>query len=86
MTDPSFEFYYQDQCYQASAKELPSNNGYRCYKIFFPNVQSITEGSVDLHEAQDGEWEIRKIMSADPVHEEFLHQVAEGFVEYIDNC
>ena len=86
MPDPSFEFYYNDKCYQATAECIPSKNGYRKYKIAFPNVQSIVEGTVDLNETQFGDWEIGKIMSADPVHEEFLRQVAQGFVEYIDNC
>jgi len=36
-------------------------------------------------ETLEGDWEIEKIMSADPIHEEFLHDIAQGFVEFVDN-
>jgi hypothetical protein len=85
MTGETFSFSYSGQHYEAEAECLPSVNGYRKYKINFPNVQSIVEGSVYLTETPEGEWEIGKIMSADPIHEEFLHQISQGFVEFVDN-
>lgn len=81
--DP-FTFTYCEQKYQAFAECLPSVNGFRRYKLAFPNIQSIVEGSVDMLETPEGDWQIEKIMSADPIHEEFLHNIAQGFVEYID--
>jgi hypothetical protein len=84
-TGDPFTFTYADQKYEAYAECLPSSNGFRRYKINFPNVQSIVEGSVYLNETLECEWQIEKIMSADPIHEEFLHDVAQGFVEFIDN-
>jgi hypothetical protein len=84
MENVKFTFHYAGQSFEATAECLSDANSSRRYKIDFPNVQSIVEGSVYLSEAGNGEWEIEKIMSADPVHEEFLHQVSQGFVEYID--
>jgi hypothetical protein len=84
MPPESFHFTYSGQSYEAKAECLPSANGYRKYRLYFPNVQSIVEGSVYVNETPEGEWEIDKIMSADPVHEEFLHAVSQGFVEFID--
>jgi hypothetical protein len=43
------------------------------------------KGSVYLNETPEGEWAIDKIMSADSIHEEFLHDIAQGFVEFIDS-
>jgi hypothetical protein len=80
----TFPFTYNSQSFNAQAENLPSANGYRKYRLYFPNVQSIVEGSVYLNETPEGEWEIDKIMSADPVHEEFLHAVSQGFVEFVD--
>jgi hypothetical protein len=82
--DP-FGFTYSGQQYQAQAECLPSSNGFRRYKLHFPNVQSIVEGSVHIIETPEGEWLIEKIMSVHPVPEEFLHDIAQGFVEYVDN-
>ncbi len=80
----TFPFSYQEDDFEARAQEMPSNTGYRNYKIHFPNVLNIVEGSVDISESLYGEWEICKIFSADPIQEEFLHCLAQGFVEYID--
>ncbi|MDP9041492.1 MAG: hypothetical protein M3N30_05885 [Bacteroidota bacterium] len=80
-----FTFRYSGQEYEAVAECLPSVNGYRKYKLAFPNIQSIVEGSVHMSETPNGDWQIEKIMSADPIHEEFLHDIAQGFVEFIDN-
>jgi hypothetical protein len=85
MPDESFPFTYSGQQFEAKAECLPNENGYRKYRLNFPNIQSIVEGSVYVNETPEGEWAIDKIMSADPVHEEFLHDIAQGFVEYIDN-
>jgi hypothetical protein len=85
MPGDNFSFTYSGQQYEAQAECLPEVNGFRKYRLNFPNVQSIVEGSVQVTETLEGDWEIDKIMSADPVHEEFLHDVAQGFVEYIDN-
>ena len=84
MPEEIFSFTYSGQEYQAKALCLPDSNGFRRYKINFPNVQSIVEGSVYLTETLEGDWLIDKIMSADPIHEEFLHDISQGFVEYID--
>ena len=84
-TGDSFNFTYSDVQYTAFAECLPSSNGFRRYKLNFPNVQSIVEGSVHVIESIGGDWAIDKVMSADPIHEEFLHDIAQGFVEYIDN-
>ncbi len=84
-TGDPFTFTYAGQTYEAFAECLPDSNGFRRYKINFPNVQSIVEGCVYLNETPEGEWAIDKIMSADPVHVEFLHDISQGFVEFIDN-
>ncbi len=60
-------------------------NGFRRFKRLFPNIGQIIEGSVDIAEAENGEWEILKIESADPLHEAFLRQLAQGFVEYVES-
>ncbi len=80
-----FTFRYGGQEFKAMAECLPSVNGFRRYKLAFPNIQSIVEGSVHMTETLNGDWQIEKIMSADPIHEEFLHGIAQGFVEFIDN-
>jgi hypothetical protein len=85
MPEDSFPFTYSGHQCEAQAECLPSVNGFRRYRLNFPNVQSIVAGSVCMAETPEGEWEIEKIMSADPIHEEFLHQIAQGFVEFIDN-
>jgi hypothetical protein len=84
-TGDLFSFTYCDQQYKAFAECLPSSNGFRRYKLNFPNVQSIVEGSVHISETPEGEWLIEKFMSVHPVPEEFLHDIAQGFVEFIDN-
>lgn len=84
MSEERFSFYYNDECFEAKAECLESDTGFRRYKLNFPNVLNITEGSVYVAEQLYGEWEIEKIMSADPIQEEFLHKIAQGFVEYID--
>lgn len=80
----TFSFTYQEQCVEAKAHELPSKTGMRNYKVDFPTVLNITEGSVELSESLYGEWEICKIFSADAIQEEFLRKIAQGFVECID--
>jgi hypothetical protein len=80
----TFPFYYHDETFEARAYPSSSKTGFRNYKIHFPNVLNIVEGSVDVAESLYGEWEICKIFSADPIQEEFLHCLAQGFVEYID--
>jgi hypothetical protein len=85
MQEEYFSFEYNGQKYQAEAECQPSVNGFRRYKLKFPNVQSIVEGSVLMIETLEGDWQIDKIMGADPIHEEFLHAIAQGFVEFIDN-
>jgi hypothetical protein len=85
MSLDTFPFSYSNEQHEAKAESLPSSNGYRKYRLDFPNIQSIVEGSVYVSETPEGEWKIEKIMSADPVHEEFLHDIAQGFVEFIDN-
>ena len=84
-TGDPFTFTYCEQKYEAFAECLPSSNGFRRYKLNFPNVQSIVEGSVHMLETLEGDWQIDKITSADPIHEEFLHDIAQGFVEFIDS-
>jgi len=79
-----FPFTYQNENFEAKAHELPSKTGFRNYKIEFPNVLNIVEGSVEISESLYGEWEICKIFSADPIQEDFLHCLAQSFVEYID--
>lgn len=83
-TGEPFSFTYSNQQYQAFAESLPTSNSYRNYRLAFPNVQSIVEGSVQVSETPEGEWLIEKFISANPVPEEFLHAVSQGFVEYID--
>ena len=85
MKNEKFSFYYADHCYEAEAECLETDTGYRKYRINFPAVLNIVEGTVYVSEQLYGDWEIEKIMSADPVQEEFLHKIAQGFVEYIDN-
>ena len=85
MPQQYFTFTYSGRQYQAEADCLPQVNEFRRYKLRFPNVQSIVEGSVHMLETLEGDWQIEKIMSADPIHEEFLHDIAQGFVEFIDN-
>jgi hypothetical protein len=82
--EATFPFCYQDETFEARALPLSSKTGFRNYKIHFPNVLNIVEGSVDMSESLNGEWEICKIFSADPIQEEFLHCLAQAFVEYID--
>jgi hypothetical protein len=85
MQEKYFSFPYNGQNYQAEAESLPSVNGFRRYKLNFPNCQRIVEGSVLMIETLEGDWQIDKISSADPTHEEFLHNIAQGFVEFVDN-
>jgi hypothetical protein len=85
MTQEPFQFTYRDQPFEAKAECLPAVNGFRHYRLAFPNVQSIVEGSVHVTETPEGEWLIEKFISVHPVPEEFLHAVSQGFVEYIDN-
>jgi hypothetical protein len=85
MPGEPFIFTYCDQQFEARAECLPSVNDFKRYKISFPNVQSIVEGSVYLTETPGGEWVIEKIFGAHPIHEEFLNDISHGFVEFIDN-
>jgi hypothetical protein len=85
MQEENFSFPYNGQNYQAVAQSLPGVNGFRRYKLNFPNCQHIVEGSVLMIETLEGDWEIDKISSADPIHEEFLHNIAQSFVEFVDN-
>ena len=85
MQEEYFSFPYNGKNYQAEAEGLPSVNGFRRYKLNFPNVQNIVEGSVLMIETLEGDWQIDKIIHADPIHEEFLHDIAQGFVEFVDN-
>ena len=80
----TFPFTYKEEKFEARLQPLPSNSGFRNFKIHFPNVLNIVEGSVEISESLYGEWEICKIFSADPIQEEFLHCLAQSFVEYID--
>ncbi|HZZ76360.1 MAG TPA: hypothetical protein VFE04_10550 [Puia sp.] len=80
----TFPFSYQDENFEARAHPLESKSGLRNYKIHFPTVLNIVEGSVEISESLYGEWEICKIFSADPIQEEFLHCLAQAFVEYVD--
>jgi hypothetical protein len=73
-----------DEKYEGRVHPLPGDGGFRNFKIHFPNVLNIVEGSVEISESLNGEWEICKIFSADPIQEEFLHCLAQSFVEYID--
>ncbi len=79
-----FHFTYCDQQYEARAECNPIVNGPKKYKISFPNVQSIVEGSVHFNETSEGEWSIEKIMSAHPIPKEFLDDITNGFIEFIE--
>ena len=48
-------------------------------------MEVAVEGSVHMIDTLVGDWEIKRFVSADPIHEEFLHDIAQGFVEFIDN-
>jgi hypothetical protein len=80
-----FSFTYCEQQYEAMAECLPDANSFRRYRLAFPNIQSIVEGTIQVAETPEGEWLIEKFMSVYPVPEEFLHGVCQGFVEFIDN-
>jgi hypothetical protein len=82
--DP-FYFIYCEQQYEATAEYLSSSNSFRRYRLAFPNIQSIVEGSIHVAETSQGEWIIEKFMSVHPVPEEFLNGVCQGFVEFIRN-
>ena len=84
MNGEPFAFTYCDQ-HEAFAECLASANTFRRYRLAFPNIQSIVEGTIHVAETADGEWLIEKFMSVHPVPEEFLHNVCQGFVEFIDN-
>ena len=83
-TEP-FSFTYCEQQYEAMAECLPDANSFRRYRLAFPKIQSIVEGTIQVAETPEGEWLIEKFMSVHPVPEEFLHGVCQGFVEFIDN-
>jgi hypothetical protein len=83
-TEP-FSFTYCEQQYEATAECLPGANILRRYRLAFPNIQSIVEGTIQVAETPEGEWLIEKFMSVHPVPEEFLQGVCQGFVEFIDN-
>jgi hypothetical protein len=85
MQGEPFSFTYCEQQYEAIAEYKPDANGFRRYRLAFPNIQSIVEGSVHMAETPQGEWLIEKFMSVHPVPEEFLNSVCQGFVEFIDN-
>src|SRR5262249_5960577 len=80
----TFQFSYMDETFEANFHPMESKNSLRNFKINFPTVLNITEGSVEISELSNGEWEICKIFSADPIQKEFLHSLAQGFVENID--
>ena len=50
MPEDSFPFTYSGDQYEAQAECLPSVNGFRRYRLNFPNVQIIVEGSVSMAE------------------------------------
>jgi len=85
MQGEPFCFTYCEQQYEAIAECLSSANGFRRYRLAFPHIQSIVEGTVQVAETPEGEWLIEKFMSVHPVPEEFLHNICQGFVEFIDN-
>ncbi len=80
MPADTFHFTYGGQKYEASAEAQAEVNGFRRYKLAIPKVQSIVEGSVHMTETLEGDWVIEKIISADPVQEEFLHEIGQVFV------
>ena len=85
MQSETFSFTYCEQQYEAIAEYKPNENSYRRYRLAFPNIQSIVEGSIHVAETAQGEWLIERFMSVHPVPEEFLNSVCQGFVEFIHN-
>jgi len=85
MQEEHFSFTYCEQQYEAIAEYKPGDNSFRRYRLAFPNIQSIVEGSIHVAETQQGGWLIERFMSVHPVPEEFLNSVCQGFVEFIDN-
>ena len=85
MQSEPFTFTYCEQQYEALAESVPSADRYRRFRLAFPNVQSIVEGSMHVTETAHGEWLIERFMSMHPVPEEFLRGVYVGFVEFIDD-
>ena len=83
-TGDPFTFNYDNQQFQAFAELLPSANTYRNYRLAFPNVETIVEGSIHVSETPEGEWLMDKFIAINPVPEKFLHSVSQGFVEFID--
>jgi hypothetical protein len=84
MPGSSFYFIYNDIQYEAKAECHPVVNGLRSYKLRFPNIQSIVEGSVHLNETSEGKWTIERIMSLHPIPKEFLDEITSGFIEFIE--
>ena len=85
MQEEHFSFTYCEQQYEAIAEYKPGDNRFRRYRLAFPNIQSIVEGSIHVAETQQGGWLIERFMSVHPVPEEFLNSVCQGFVEFMDN-
>jgi hypothetical protein len=52
-----------------------------CRKI----MEVAVEGSVHMIDTLEGDWEIKRFVCADPIHEEFLHNIAQGFAEFVYN-
>ena len=48
-------------------------------------MEVAVEGSVHMIDTLEGDWEIKRFVCADPIHEEFLHNIAQGFAEFVDN-
>jgi hypothetical protein len=84
MVGRSFYFTYNEIQYEARAECHPVVDGLRRYKLCFPNIQSIVEGSVHLSETSEGKWSIERIMSLHPIPKEFLHEITSGFIEFIE--
>ena len=85
MQGEPFSFTYCEQQYEAMAEHKPDENRFRRFRLAFPNILSIVEGSIHVAETPQGEWLIERFMSVHPVPEEFLNSVCQGFVEFIDN-
>ncbi|HET7002061.1 MAG TPA: hypothetical protein VFI33_12155 [Puia sp.] len=85
MQGEPFSFTYCEKQYEAFAEFKPDTNGIRRYRLAFPNIQSIVEGTVHVAETPKGEWMIERFMSVHPVPEEFLNSVCQGFAEFINS-
>ena len=84
MPGTPFQFHYNDKQYEARAEYQPVVKGLRRYKLCFPNIQSIVEGSVHVCETTEGKWSIEKIMTVHPIPKEFLDNITDGFIAFIE--